>query len=56
LNKIWKLPIETVVETTVAKMPAPTFNFPTEKPIPKLKPSTKWKKYAQEKGVTKTQK
>jgi regulator of ribosome biosynthesis len=56
LNKIWELPIETAVETIVAKLPAPTFNLPRVNPIPKPKPWTKCKKYAQEKGITKTKK
>lgn len=56
LNKIWELPIERVEETIVAKLPAPTFVLPREKPFPKPKPLTKWQKYAQEKGITKIRK
>jgi regulator of ribosome biosynthesis len=56
LNKIWELPIERVEEAIVAKLPAPTFVLPREKPLPKPKPLTKWQKYAQEKGITKTKK
>jgi len=56
LNKIWELPTEKVEEAIVAKLPAPTFTLPREKPLPKPKPQTKWQKYAQEKGITKTKK
>lgn len=56
LNKIWELPIERVEEAIVAKLPAPTFVLPREKPLPKPKPLTKWQKYAREKGITKTKK
>jgi regulator of ribosome biosynthesis len=56
LNKIWEFPTERVEEAIVAKLPAPTFTLPREKPLPKPKPLTKWQKYAQEKGITKTKK
>lgn len=56
LNKIWELPTEKVEEAIVAKLPAPTFTLPREKPLPKPKPLTKWQKYAQEKGITKSKK
>jgi hypothetical protein len=56
LNCIWELPTERVEEAIVAKLPAPTFVLPREKPLPKPKPLTKWQKYAQEKGITKTKK
>jgi len=56
LNKIWELPTEKVEEAIVAKLPAPTFTLPREKPLPKPKSLTKWQKYAQEKGITKTKK
>jgi hypothetical protein len=56
LNKIWELPTERVEEAIVAKLPAQTFVLPREKPLPKPKPLTKWQKYAQEKGITKTKK
>jgi regulator of ribosome biosynthesis len=41
LKKIWELPTETVEEAIVAKLAAPTFRLPKEKPLPKSKPSTK---------------
>lgn len=56
MNKIWELPTETVEEAIVAKLPVPKFVLPREKPLPKPKPLTKWQKYAQEKGITKTKK
>jgi regulator of ribosome biosynthesis len=56
LNKIWELPTERVEEAIVAKLPAPTFVLPREKPLPKPKPLTKWQKFAQEKRITKTKK
>lgn len=56
LNKIWELPTERIEEAVVAKLPAPTFVLPREKPVPRPKPLTKWQKYAREKGITKTKK
>ena len=56
MNKIWELPTEKVEEAIVVKLQAPTFTLPREKPLPKPKPLTKWQKYAQEKGITKTKK
>ncbi|XP_069692293.1 ribosome biogenesis regulatory protein homolog [Periplaneta americana] len=56
LNKIWELPTERVEEAIVAKLPAPTFVLPREKPVPKPKPLTRWQKFAKEKGITKTKK
>jgi regulator of ribosome biosynthesis len=50
------LTTEKVEEAVVAKLPAPTFTLPREKPLPKPKLLTKWQKYAKEKGITKTKK
>lgn len=55
-NKIWELPTEQVDGVIVAKLPESTYILPREKPIPKPKPLTKWQKFAQEKGITKTKK
>ena len=34
----------------VATFPPPTYKLPREKPLPEVKPETKWEKYAKEKG------
>jgi len=54
INKIWELPVEIVEDAVVAKLPAPKYILPREKPIPKPKPLTKWQKFALEKGLKKT--
>jgi len=56
LNKVWTLPFERVDDVIIAKLPAPTFILPREKPVPKPRALTKWQTYAKEKGITKRKK
>jgi len=56
LNKIWTLPFERVDDVVIAKLPAPTFILPREKPVPKPKALTKWQTYAKDKGIVKRKK
>jgi len=53
INKIWELPISRVEDVIVAKLPRPTTILPREKPLPRPKPTTKWQKYSQLKGIHK---
>ncbi|XP_067006554.1 ribosome biogenesis regulatory protein homolog [Anabrus simplex] len=56
LNKIWDLPTERVDDVIVCKIPPPKYILPREQPVPGPKQLTKWQKYAQEKGITKSKK
>ncbi|XP_076808178.1 ribosome biogenesis regulatory protein homolog [Clavelina lepadiformis] len=50
-NEIWKLPVERIQDSVIAKLPSPETTLPREKPIPKLRPPTKWEEYAKLKGI-----
>lgn len=52
-NEIWKLPVERIQESIVAKLPECTTVLPREKRIPKAAPLTKWQEYAKLKGIQK---
>ncbi|XP_074659155.1 ribosome biogenesis regulatory protein homolog [Tubulanus polymorphus] len=56
LNSIWQLPVETVEDVVVAKLPEPKMLLPREKPAPKEKPLTKWQEFAKMKGINSTKK
>lgn len=51
MNKIWELPTERVEDAIVVKLPESTSRLPREKPIPKIRPTTKWEKFANLKGI-----
>jgi len=51
INQVWKMPVERIQDSYVAKLPAPTTTLPREKPIPKEKPLTKWQEFAKLKGI-----
>uniref|UniRef100_A0A1L8DR56 Ribosome biogenesis regulatory protein n=1 Tax=Nyssomyia neivai TaxID=330878 RepID=A0A1L8DR56_9DIPT len=53
LNELWQQPTETVEESILAKLPAPSHILPRERKIPEPKTLTKWQKFAQEKGIKK---
>jgi len=56
LNSVWKLPMERVDTTIVAKLPPTKYVLPRYQPPPKKKEPTKWERFAKEKGITKTKK
>ncbi|XP_074099813.1 uncharacterized protein LOC141527937 [Cotesia typhae] len=56
INKIWELPVKRVDESIVAELPKPTTCIPRGRVVPKLKPLTKWEKFAKEKGIRKQKK
>ncbi|CAG9536797.1 unnamed protein product [Cercopithifilaria johnstoni] len=55
-NKIWELERKRVDEAICAKLPAPLFRLPREKPLPSQRQLTKWEQYAQQKGIRKKKK
>ncbi|KIJ56929.1 hypothetical protein M422DRAFT_773668 [Sphaerobolus stellatus SS14] len=54
IGAIFSLPVESTVEGPLAKLPPPTTQLPRSKPLPKVKPPTKWEKFASAKGIQKT--
>ncbi|KAL3989877.1 Ribosome biogenesis regulatory protein (RRS1) family protein [Acanthocheilonema viteae] len=52
-NKIWELERKRIDEAICAKLPAPLFRLPREKPLPSERQLTKWEQYAQQKGIRK---
>ncbi|VDK75607.1 unnamed protein product [Litomosoides sigmodontis] len=55
-NKIWELERKRIDEAICAKLPAPIYRIPREKPIPSVRQLTKWEQYAQQKGIRKKKK
>lgn len=53
VHAVFSLPAEMTDAGKLADMPEPSFQLPREKPIPKVRAMTKWKKFAQEKGIQK---
>jgi len=51
VHELWQLPTELVDGFPIAKMPAPTYRLPREKPVPVPKPPTKWETFAAQKGI-----
>lgn len=51
IHELWQLPTDLVDGFPVAKLPAPTFELPREKPVPVPKPPTKWETFATAKGI-----
>ena len=58
INKIWdELQTKKVDNVVVALLPKnPSYLLPREKPVPKVRPPTKWEKFAKEKGIQKKKK
>jgi regulator of ribosome biosynthesis len=55
VNRVFSLPQEPTDEGPAVKLPATSegFHLPREKPIPKVTATTRWEKFALEKGITK---
>ncbi|KZT42979.1 RRS1-domain-containing protein [Sistotremastrum suecicum HHB10207 ss-3] len=51
LAALFSLPIHSSPDGPVAKLPAPTYELPRAKPLPKPKPQTKWERFASAKGI-----
>ncbi|CAB4375806.1 RRS1-domain-containing protein [Rhizophagus irregularis] len=51
INQIFKLPITTSDLGKLAELPEQITVIPREKPLPKLKPPTRWEKFAKAKGI-----
>ncbi|KAG4301534.1 hypothetical protein PCANB_001841 [Pneumocystis canis] len=51
INKIFSLTKVTTFDGSFIELPEPITLLPREKPIPKPKPETKWKKFAKAKGI-----
>ncbi|XP_072514061.1 ribosome biogenesis regulatory protein homolog [Salminus brasiliensis] len=56
VNEVWKLPAERTDDVLVVKLPETTTRLPREKPLPKVKPPTKWEQFAKLKGIQKKKK
>lgn len=50
-EEVIKLPTETTEEGMAAKLPAPRFPLPREKPLPQARLATKWEQFAAAKGI-----
>lgn len=53
LDALNTLPMTQTTEGKRVALPKGTFQLPREKPIPKVRPLTKWEKFAREKGIQK---
>jgi regulator of ribosome biosynthesis len=51
VHELWQLPTDLVDGFPIAKMPAPSYRLPREKPVPVPKPPTKWETFAAAKGI-----
>uniref|UniRef100_A0A3B1IUZ6 Ribosome biogenesis regulatory protein n=1 Tax=Astyanax mexicanus TaxID=7994 RepID=A0A3B1IUZ6_ASTMX len=56
VNEIWKLPAERTDDVLVVKLPEASTKLPREKPLPKVRPPTKWEQFAKLKGIQKKKK
>ncbi|CAG8525997.1 7898_t:CDS:2 [Ambispora leptoticha] len=56
INEIFKLPLSVEDVGVFAELPDVTTVLPREKPIPKVKPLTRWEKFAKAKGIQKRKK
>ncbi|CDW57558.1 ribosome biogenesis regulatory protein [Trichuris trichiura] len=56
VSSLWQLPKSCAQDSTVVDLPAPAFHLPREKPVPKMKPPTKWEEYAKLKGIQRRKK
>jgi hypothetical protein len=54
VKQIFELPVQIEEVGPVAMLPDRTTKLPRAKPVPKPKPLTRWEKFAQTKGITKT--
>jgi len=52
-NQVFNQPAKQSEAGPVANLPRPKTSIPREKPLPKDKPSTRWEKFAKEKGIKK---
>ena len=51
---LFSLPTKSSPDGPLAILPTPTYQLPRAKPLPKLKPLTKWEQFAAAKGIQKT--
>ncbi|KFD59054.1 hypothetical protein M514_00217, partial [Trichuris suis] len=56
VSNIWQLPKSRAQDSIVVDLPAPACRLPREKPVPKVKPPTKWEEYAKLKGIKRRKK
>jgi len=50
-DKIFNLPVKNSNKGPIAQLPPPKTPIPREKPVPQMKPETRWEKFAKEKGI-----
>jgi len=56
INALFSLPTQSSDVGVLATLPKRTTELPREKHVPKMKPLTRWQKFATAKGITKTKK
>lgn len=56
INEIFNLPVETLDDVYIVKLPTGITKLPREKKLPTAKPPTKWEQYAKLKGIQKRKK